>query len=232
MKADKAFYEQYAKNYPDDLVVRGSQLAKIKELIDYKGKIGLDVGSANGALVFELVKNGAKKMYGIDLAEEFIKKSTETAKKRKISNVEFKEADAKELPYPDNFFDFVICTEVLEHVPDFRVAIEEIERVLKPGGQFVITTPNTLNPAEILHQCKHLIFYVLKNDPITHINIFFLITIKKYFQWAKKLKITSLHFVLPFLPKKFVRHEFIDIDLKAGDMLRPISFDIVVYGEK
>lgn len=228
----KSFYEKYAKNYPDDLIIRGSQLAKIKENIDFQGKIGLDIGCANGAFVLEIAKLGAKKMYGIDIAEEFVKKATRTAKIRSIRNVEFIQADAKKLPFKNNYFDFIICTEVLEHVPGFKTAIKEIERVLKPGGSFIVTIPNTLNPAEILHQIKHLIFFIIKREPITHINLFFMPNVKKYFYWAKELNIGSLHFILPFFPKKYVKIPFIKIDLTIGTLLKFISFDIVIMGRK
>jgi SAM-dependent methyltransferase len=51
----------------------------------------------------------------------------------------------KELPYNDNLFDIVTATEVIEHLEDFRAIIREIYRVLKPGGIFVLSTPNIIN---------------------------------------------------------------------------------------
>lgn len=49
------------------------------------------------------------------------------------------------LPYQDNSFDLVTCSEVLEHVENYRAVLREIHRVLKPGGLMVLTTPNVLN---------------------------------------------------------------------------------------
>jgi len=49
------------------------------------------------------------------------------------------------LPYPDASFDLVTCSEVLEHVENYRAVLREIHRVLKPGGLMVVTTPNVLN---------------------------------------------------------------------------------------
>ncbi len=48
--------------------------------------------------------------------------------------------DARELPIRDAAFDVVLCTEMLEHVPEPQRAIDEIHRVLKPGGTLVLTT--------------------------------------------------------------------------------------------
>jgi SAM-dependent methyltransferase len=45
------------------------------------------------------------------------------------------------LPYPDGSFDTVLCTQVLEHVPDAELAMGEIARVLRPGGHALVTVP-------------------------------------------------------------------------------------------
>ncbi len=50
-------------------------------------------------------------------------------------------ADIGALPFPDAYFDLVICAEVLEHLPDDQAAIAEIARVLKPGMNLVVSVP-------------------------------------------------------------------------------------------
>ena len=64
----------------------------------------------------------------------------------------FKELDSKatvfmqgsvyKLPFENNSFDLVICSEVLEHLEDYHAAIDEIYRVLKPGGKFLPSVPS------------------------------------------------------------------------------------------
>jgi len=49
--------------------------------------------------------------------------------------------DALNLPFPDNSFDRVICSEVLEHIPDYKSVLKEIRRVMKPGGVFAASVP-------------------------------------------------------------------------------------------
>ena len=50
--------------------------------------------------------------------------------------------DITGLPFPDNTFDLVICSEVLEHIPDHRTAVSELVRVLKPCGDLIVSVPN------------------------------------------------------------------------------------------
>ena len=49
------------------------------------------------------------------------------------------------LPYPDRTFDLVTCSEVVEHLENYRALIREASRVLRPGGLLIVTTPNVLN---------------------------------------------------------------------------------------
>lgn len=50
-------------------------------------------------------------------------------------------ADALQLPFADHTFDKIICSEVLEHLPNYRDALKEIKRLLKPNGQLAISVP-------------------------------------------------------------------------------------------
>lgn len=62
---------------------------------------------------------------------------------RHISN--FVEADLTSLPFVDNRFDYVICSHVLEHVPDDISALREILRVLKPRGAALLLVPESID---------------------------------------------------------------------------------------
>lgn len=50
-------------------------------------------------------------------------------------------ANGYNLPFADQTFDKVICSEVLEHIPNYKAVLEEIERVLKPGGVLALSVP-------------------------------------------------------------------------------------------
>ena len=56
-------------------------------------------------------------------------------------DAEADQQDLTDLPYPDASFDLILCSHVLEHIPNDRKAIREIGRVLRPGGHALIMVP-------------------------------------------------------------------------------------------
>jgi SAM-dependent methyltransferase len=77
---------------------------------------------------------------GVDLSRKAIEKM-----KKRYPRFEYYVADALRLPFEDNCFDYVVCSEVIEHVEDSNKLISEVRRVLKDGGGFILTTPNWLS---------------------------------------------------------------------------------------
>jgi ubiquinone/menaquinone biosynthesis C-methylase UbiE len=74
---------------------------------------------------------------GIDLSPEMLElavRRTEDLGRR----AELKVGDAQELPFPDAYFDTVLCTFSLCNIPDVRRSISEMKRVLKPGGRMIL----------------------------------------------------------------------------------------------
>lgn len=66
---------------------------------------------------------------------------------RDLDNVEYRVEDGQALSYPDEWFDTVVCLEVIEHVADPQALLGEIRRVLRPGGRLVLTCPSHHFPA-------------------------------------------------------------------------------------
>ena len=112
------------------------------ELLDPKIQdIVLDVGCAAGRQLLE-ISNRIAQGVGTDISIAFIEKADTRAKEVGVTNLSFRQSKAEELPFPERFFDKVICAEVLEHVFKKDSALNEIKRVLKPGGYLIITVPN------------------------------------------------------------------------------------------
>jgi SAM-dependent methyltransferase len=63
-------------------------------------------------------------------------------------NLFFLAARAEQMPFPDGAFDLIVAFEVIEHLHDWRALLGEARRLLAPGGQFIVSTPNRLYYAE------------------------------------------------------------------------------------
>ena len=121
--------------------------ARFKHLDLKAGDRVLDLGCGEGRHVHGLYLEGGLHIVGVDLSH----KDVLTARHEIEDNAEiFKDApghysfgvgDALRLPFADSSFDKIICSEVLEHIPDYEKALEEITRLLKPGGTLAISVP-------------------------------------------------------------------------------------------
>ena len=100
-----------------------------------EGKYVLDVGCGTGATPCFLVKRYGCRVVGVDISERMIERSKERAKREGVANrVEFRVADAQDLPFEDDIFDAVITESVTAFPEDKQRAVNEYARVTKPGG--------------------------------------------------------------------------------------------------
>jgi arsenite methyltransferase len=96
----------------------------------------LDVGCGSGWAARLLAQQAhAGQVVGIDVSDEMIGVAREQSKS--LANVEFRVASAESLPFPDNSFTHAFSMESLYYYADIGKALNEVYRVLKPGGVFV-----------------------------------------------------------------------------------------------
>ena len=102
------------------------------------GERVLDVGSGPGHQVLEMspMVGPFGRVDGVDISESMLRVAR--ARCEGSSNVEFHEADALHLPFPNATFDAVMSSMVFEYLPDVPGALGEVHRVLKPGGRVAI----------------------------------------------------------------------------------------------
>ena len=95
----------------------------------------LDVGCGTAFLIDLLSKEHDANFYGLDLSDKMI----EIAKSKDIKNAEFVVGKSNELPYEDNTFDIVVCSQSFHHYPYQDEAVDEVYRVLKKGGLYILS---------------------------------------------------------------------------------------------
>jgi len=113
-----------------------TEFARIK-----KGDVVVDLGSGagNDCFVARAETGETGKVIGVDFTPAMIEKARINAEKMGFHNVEFRQGDIEKMPITADSADVIVSNCVLNLVPDKRKAMQEIHRVLKPGGHFSIS---------------------------------------------------------------------------------------------
>src|SRR5581483_11897881 len=171
--------------------------ALVKFFIDrvgeVKGRKLLDVGFGSGGVSVAFAKAGAI-VSGVDI-EEDLKEIAE--KYGQEFNIDFKIYNGSELPFENDYFDYIASSSVLEHVSHPEKVLKEMFRVLKPKGRILLSLPNKYYPVET-HTLAWFVSYmprwmakkylkILKRSPLEHDNLHFY----SYFQIIDMLKKTG-----------------------------------------
>jgi len=184
------------KQHIDNLGITGKTAIKI-----------LDVGCGDGVLLY-LIKdklvNYNLELYGIDSTEDAL----QMAKSKNIHTT-FTKTDVYHLTFPDNFFDIVISSDVIEHVNHADVMLLEIKRVLRPKGKAIISTPirYTEEPLDKMHFHE---FFPLEYKNLM-VNYFTDVSVVETHPLYNFLKYNSVYIKFirkNYLPYKYLYHIF------------------------
>jgi ubiquinone/menaquinone biosynthesis C-methylase UbiE len=120
-----------------------SQLASFRELAARltadlpEGARVLEVAPGPGYLSVEIARRGRFRVTGLDISRTFVAMATENARRAGV-DVELRLGDAANLPFEAGTFDLVVCQAAFKNFAAPRRALEEMHRVLRPGGRAVI----------------------------------------------------------------------------------------------
>ncbi len=147
--AEDLGYPPELANVPDAAVESFAGVANPWQLGRLQpGERVLDLGSGAGtdSLVAAQMVGEEGHVTGIDMTPEMLAKARSAAKTMGADNVDFVEAEAERLPFPDDSFDVVISNGVIDLIPDKDAVFAELHRVLVPGGRMQIADVTIQNP--------------------------------------------------------------------------------------
>lgn len=117
-----------------------------------EGERALDAGCGTGIYSIELAGRGAR-VTGLDNSGEMLSSARTKAAKTGY-NINFIQADALRLPFPDKYFDLVLSVNMLCFLKEPEKALTEMSRVLRPGGRLIIGLLNKWSPWALLRRIK------------------------------------------------------------------------------
>jgi SAM-dependent methyltransferase len=141
----REIFEEWADHYATErecLPYFRAQLDIVLEMLAGGSGRVLDIGCAAGGEIVDLRARGFS-VVGIDMAPSML----QFAHQRFAGDrqVQFSLADIDHLPFPSGSMDHVVCLGVFEFIPDYRTAVQEIRRVLRPGGTAVFAIPSAIS---------------------------------------------------------------------------------------
>lgn len=146
LKSNKKQYDYYKSNVKYYSVDRGNR-QYVNRWLEQRcaGRRVLDYCCGDGRYTFTCAEYGADAV-GIDISDVSIENCKRSAAEKGLEKRSaFFVMDAEEMKFEDNYFDIILCMGVLHHL-DFRKALKELSRVLKPDGKIICTEALGHNP--------------------------------------------------------------------------------------
>ena len=142
---DRKYYNEYWEEIINEMEINDNlnrsslkRITLIKSLLCGKKSLGkvLDVGCGDGTILYMLQKDYEIETYGIDISINAVNKAKERGIKASVANLNEK------IPFCNNYFNVIFCTDVLEHLFSPENALQEIYRVSKEDAIIIFSIPN------------------------------------------------------------------------------------------
>jgi ubiquinone/menaquinone biosynthesis C-methylase UbiE len=145
-KTAQGYAEAYERNTNSGYSFR-IRKQRVLELFDQPGGAVLDAGCGPGVMVEDLVRDAGCELWGVDVSANMISRAIQEYSGS--PRVHFSVGAVENLDFPTDSFDAVLSMGVLEYLDHPGPAVEEMYRVLKPGGTLIVTVPNAQSPFRI-----------------------------------------------------------------------------------
>jgi ubiquinone/menaquinone biosynthesis C-methylase UbiE len=110
--------------------------ASVARRLPLGGRV-LEVAPGPGYLAIQLAKLGQYQVSGLDISKTFVRMAAESAHKENVQ-VDFRQGDAAAMPFESGTFDLIVCRAAFKNFAEPVRALQEMHRVLKPGGRALI----------------------------------------------------------------------------------------------
>ena len=143
------------------------------------GRSVLEVAPGPGYFAIELAKIADYQITGLDISETFVEIARANAAKENVP-VEFRRGNASAMPFGDDTFDFLLCRAAFKNFSEPKRALEEMHRVLKPGGQALIIDLRRDASVESINQAVNAMNVGAVNGVITKLTFRFMLLKRAY----------------------------------------------------
>ncbi|MCX7735186.1 MAG: class I SAM-dependent methyltransferase [Candidatus Kapabacteria bacterium] len=208
MERPQEVYENYAKY--------------INKYVQDKNSVLLDLGSGSWRIPDTIAGYGFKQVIGLDYFSD--EKLNEYSKEIKNSNAELVQYENGKIPFGNGYFDCISSLCVLEHIVHIRETLDDMDRVLKPGGFIIIQSPNWSGINVYLSAVIH---FIKSKDRFWQLNTFWdaFFGVFRSIKWFLEVLLAKEpKFILTFPRMKQGKIDFERSDDDAVHLCQPLSF--------
>lgn len=208
MERPQEVYENYAKF--------------INKFVQDKNSIFLDLGSGSWRIPDTIANYGFKQIIGLDYFSD--EKLNEYSKEIKNPNAKLVQYNKGKIPFGNGYFDCISSLCVLEHIVHIKETLDDMDRVLKPGGFIIIQSPNWSGINVYLSAVMHFLkskdrFWLLNNFWDAFFGVF-----RSIIWFFEVLLSKEPKFILTFPRMKQGKIDFERSDDDAVHLCQPLSF--------
>lgn len=123
---------------------RDIAVAYVRSIVSPESRV-MDLGCGTGPVMSELRRHGVN-VIGIDDSADMLEHARSRLRSQALDESDLFQGDCRKTPYPSECFDVVVCLGVISYIENYDPVLDEIHRLLKPGGTALISFRNVFNP--------------------------------------------------------------------------------------